>query len=137
MAPWLEPGPHDIRTTYVHLGLGSRAVPLPDFEFTPEHLERYDEMSAPDGGEGRLVSFGRHEGDWTSWERHPAGEEVVLVITGRVVLHQEIDDEVRQTELGPGQFVVNPPGVWHTADVVEPGDALFITPGLGTEHRPR
>ena len=26
---------------------------------------------------------------------------------------------------------------WHTADVHEPGSALFITPGRGTEHRPR
>jgi hypothetical protein len=27
--------------------------------------------------------------------------------------------------------------VWHTADVHAPADALFITPGLGTEHEPR
>jgi hypothetical protein len=27
--------------------------------------------------------------------------------------------------------------VWHTADVHEPGDAVFITPGRGTENRPR
>jgi hypothetical protein len=27
--------------------------------------------------------------------------------------------------------------VWHTADVHEPGDALFITPGQGTENVPR
>ena len=36
-----------------------------------------------------------------------------------------------------GERVLNPPGVWHTADVHEPGDALFITPGEGTEHKPR
>ena len=39
--------------------------------------------------------------------------------------------------LGLGEYVVNPPGAWHTADVVEPGSGLFITPGRGTTHRPR
>jgi hypothetical protein len=33
--------------------------------------------------------------------------------------------------------VINPPGVWHTATVYEPGQALFITAGRGTETRPR
>jgi hypothetical protein len=33
--------------------------------------------------------------------------------------------------------VVDPPGVWHTADVQEPGTALFVTPGHGTELEPR
>ena len=36
-----------------------------------------------------------------------------------------------------GLGVVNPAGVWHTADVHEPGDILSITPGRGTEHKPR
>ena len=27
-------------------------------------------------------------------------------------------------------------GVWHRAIVHEPGDALFVTAGLGTEHKP-
>jgi hypothetical protein len=39
--------------------------------------------------------------------------------------------------LQPGEAMVNPRGVWHTADVHEPGKGLFVTPGRGTEHRPR
>ena len=39
--------------------------------------------------------------------------------------------------LGPGDYAINPPGAWHTADVEEEAAALFITAGLGTEHRPR
>ena len=38
---------------------------------------------------------------------------------------------------GPARRLINPRGVWHTADVHEPGEGLFVTPGLGTEHRPR
>jgi hypothetical protein len=39
--------------------------------------------------------------------------------------------------LGPGDYAINPPGSWHTADVAEPVTALFITVGEGTSHRPR
>jgi hypothetical protein len=37
----------------------------------------------------------------------------------------------------PGQATINPKNVWHTVDVIEPGQLLFITPGIGTEHRTR
>ncbi len=43
----------------------------------------------------------------------------------------------RRVPLRAGQAVVNPPGVWHTADVTGEATALFITPGLDTDHRPR
>jgi hypothetical protein len=44
---------------------------------------------------------------------------------------------VRTIVLGLSEAVINPPGVWHTADVSGPCTALFITPGLRTETRPR
>ena len=72
---------------------------------------------------------------------HPKGHELVLLTAGRVVLVQELAEgsgvrEVR-LELGPGDTAINPPGVWHTADVREPATALFITAGEGTEQRAR
>jgi mannose-6-phosphate isomerase-like protein (cupin superfamily) len=81
--------------------------------------------------------MGRSAESWTTWERHPAGEEVVVLLSGRMDLIQRSDGAERRIHLIPGQAVVNPTGVWHTADVHEPGDALFITPGQGTEHEPR
>jgi hypothetical protein len=39
--------------------------------------------------------------------------------------------------LAPGQYAINEPGTWHTADVEGPATALFITAGWGTQHRPR
>jgi len=130
-------GAFDLSTTHVHLGLGARAVPLPDFAWTPEYLDAYGERFAADGDEGRLVAMGRNRESWPTWERHPAGEELVVLLSGRVDLIQRLDDGERRIALQPGQAVVNPPGVWHTADVHEPGDALFITPGRGTENIPR
>jgi uncharacterized cupin superfamily protein len=127
----------DLAQTFVHLGLGATATPIPDFEWTPEFLASYGAAHAGDGDEGRLVCITRQDATWDTWERHPVGEELVVVLSGRVDLIQEVGGEERRVTLGPGEAVVNPKGVWHTADVHEPGDGLFITPGRGTEHRPR
>jgi mannose-6-phosphate isomerase-like protein (cupin superfamily) len=127
----------DLSETHVHLGLGATAVPIPDFQWTPEFLESYATRFESDGDEGRIVCVVPQTATWDSWERHPAGDEVVVLLSGRVDLIQEIDGTERVIELRPGHAVVNPPGVWHTADVHEPGDGLFITPGRGTEHKPR
>lgn len=42
-----------------------------------------------------------------------------------------------RTELGAGEYAINPPGVWHIADGAEHATAIFITAGEETEHRPR
>jgi quercetin dioxygenase-like cupin family protein len=127
----------DLSTTHVHLGLGSRAIPIPDFQWNPEFLARYATDHAADGQEGRLVMIGAGDRDWTTWERHPAGEELVVVISGSVTVIQEIDGSEHRVDLGEGEAIVNPRNVWHTADISAPSHTLFITPGLGTEHRPR
>jgi mannose-6-phosphate isomerase-like protein (cupin superfamily) len=121
----------------IHLGLGARATPLRDFAWDPAYLTSYLERFAGDGDEGRLVAMFHQTASWTAWERHPAGEEVVLLLSGRADLLQQVDGEERRIALRPGQAVVNPTGVWHTADVHEPGDILTVTPGRGTDHKPR
>ena len=121
-------GAFDLHSTFVHLGLGSRAIPLADFSWDAEYLAGYDERFASDGAEGRLVILGEHRESWSSWERHPAGEELVVILSGRADLIQEIDGREHRIELGPGQAASSPPGAWHTSDVHEPGQSLFITP---------
>lgn len=130
-------GAFDLDRTYVHLGLGATAVGLPDFRWDRDYLDRYTAEHAGDGDDGRLVMIGASDKTWTSWERHPAGDEVVVLISGHTTLVQEIDGREYRVELRAGQAAINPKGVWHTADVHEPGQTLFITPGRGTEHRPR
>lgn len=124
----------DLAATPIHLGLGATATPLDDFEWSEEALDAYEARFASDGDDGRLVMIFDNGADWPTWERHPAGEEVVVLLSGRVDLVQWIDGEERVTPMAAGQAVVNPVGVWHTARVHEPGRALFITPGRGTEN---
>ncbi len=126
-----------LNKTFVHLGLGPIAVALPDFRWDQEYLEEYSRDFAADGAEGRLVCITPQTETWTSWERHPAGDEVVVLLSGKVDVVQDLPDGRRVVELLPGRAVINPRDVWHTSDVHEPGDALFITPGAGTQLKDR
>jgi quercetin dioxygenase-like cupin family protein len=129
--------PFDLASTVVHLGRGSTAVPFGAADWSLEWLERYQESFEADGEDGRMVCVFPQPQSWTTWERHPAGEEVVVLLSGRIDVIQEIDGVNRTVALRAGEAMINPRGVWHTADVHDPGEALFVTPGLGTEHRPR
>ena len=129
-----QTSPFRFDDSVLHLGPTSSTVVR---AFTWDQIGEYGAHFAADGAQGRLVTMGRQTESWTSWERHPAGEELVLLISGRVDLIQDLDGTEHRIELHPGDGVMNPPNVWHTSDVHEPGDALFVTPGQGTEHKPR
>lgn len=123
--------------SFVHLGLGASAVPQPPFDRI-EWYEAYGARHAEDGREGRLVAEHSFTEGWPSWEMHPHGAEVVICTAGEMVLTQEFPDgRIERTTLGKGDYAINPPGVWHIADVAEHATAIFITAGEGTEHRPR
>jgi mannose-6-phosphate isomerase-like protein (cupin superfamily) len=130
-------GPIDLTATPVHLGLGSRALAVDGFDWDAPVLEAYAAAVAEDGAEGRLVMVFEGGRSWDVWERHPAGDEVVICLSGRMTVIQEVDGESEPVALGPCQAMINPAGVWHTADVHEPVRFMTITPGRGTEHRPR
>lgn len=122
---------------FVHLGLGAKAEAQPPFDDMAWY-EAYEARTASDGAEGRLVSLYRFDADWESWEMHPHGDELVVCLGGAMTLHQERPDGMVDTvTLGVGDYAINPPGVWHTADVTGEATALFVTAGMGTEHRPR
>jgi hypothetical protein len=124
-------------TQFIHLGLGATADTLPPFTGM-EWYEAYGARAAADGAEGRLVSQYTFTESWTAWELHPAGAEVVICTHGAMVLIQETPGG-GQTEIAltAGDYAINPPGVWHTAEVAESATAIFITAGEGTTHRPR
>lgn len=129
---------NDLTTRPVHLGLGATAEVEPRFTGDFTWYDAYAERHRGDGREGRLVSMHTFDVSWSSWEMHPTGAEVVLCTAGTLIVHQEqADGTVKIVRLGVGQYAINPPGVWHTADVEGPSTALFITAGEGTQHRPR
>lgn len=122
----------------IHLGRGGTAAVEPAFTGTLDWYQTYCDRHASDSTEGRLVSMFTFGASWDMWEMHPNGSEVVLCTLGMLILHQETTDGGRRTIcLSPGEYAINEPGTWHTADVPTSATAVFITAGWGTEHRPR
>jgi hypothetical protein len=128
----------DIVTHPIHLGRGATAEAEPTFTGSMDWYAGYVARHNDDGPAGRLVSMHSFTKPWDMWEMHPNGSEVVICTAGTMTLHQEhADGTSESTSLGAGQYVINKPGTWHTADVEGTATALFITAGWGTQHRPR
>jgi quercetin dioxygenase-like cupin family protein len=86
--------------------------------------------------EGRVLSVFDYEGDWTWWERHPLGDELVYVLTGEVEFLLDDGDRQWSVVLLPGTGVIVPKDTWHSARVRKTSTVLFITPTPArTEHR--
>lgn len=83
-----------------------------------------------------LVSSYSFAESWRSWEKHPHGDELVMLMGGavRIIIQRDAENEIiRLDEVG--QYVIVPRDTWHTAQVDGPARLLFITPGEGTLHR--
>jgi len=85
---------------------------------------------------GRLMGMSGQKAGWDHWERHPAGDEILTLLSGELEIVLDTDRGEQRAVLRPGQTVIVPRGVWHRGIVKKPGDLMFMTPGSGTEHRP-
>jgi mannose-6-phosphate isomerase-like protein (cupin superfamily) len=122
----------DLAGTYVQLDDGPAAVAVRVDEDFWEKLESRPELRG-----GRLVGTFHNAADWDVSEMHPAGDEVVCLLSGGIDVVLEEEDGERLVALRPGTTCIVPRGVWHSANVHAPGDTLHITRGAGTQHRPR
>lgn len=121
-------------TTFVHFLDGARVETLPVSAHVWEELAAGNHASLD---EGRLMTAFSFAEPWSQWERHPAGEELVLLLSGAASVVFEESGAERVVHLSePGAFVLVPPNVWHTARTAVPTTMLFLTPGAGTQHRP-
>jgi len=134
-------GPFDLSEVPIHLGLQdgteSLAVPLHGFTFDGPSFEKYIAEHCPEGGCGRLIMIETTPTSWPVWECHTEGDEIVIVLEGAGEFIHETDGGERRTAVAAGSTMINPKGVWHTADVTSALKGVYITPIPGTEHRPR
>ncbi len=129
---------HSLKQRPVYLDPHGGAEVEPIFTGDMAWYQGFGERHGADGDGGRLVALHQFSKNWDVWEMHPNGHEVVICTEGEMTLIQEIDGEEKRTTLRDGDFAINPPGVWHTADCSGSGcSAVFITSGRGTEHRQR
>ena len=121
----------DVTATYVHLPDGGGAAAI---DCTPEFWSELASGRRHYGG--RMITAFTVARDMTHWERHPAGEEVLISIDATAEAVLEDAEGERTIALTPGSACIVPRGVWHRITVGEPGVVVFVTPGEGTEHRP-
>jgi oxalate decarboxylase/phosphoglucose isomerase-like protein (cupin superfamily) len=74
--------------------------------------------------------------EWVHWEMHPAGDEIVCLLSGAIDLILQEAEREWSLELRARAAGIIPRGVWHRAIVHTPSDVLFITRGAGTQLRP-
>ncbi|HEY1928315.1 MAG TPA: cupin domain-containing protein [Caulobacteraceae bacterium] len=121
----------DLEKTYLFIdgagGLVAQAVG-PDF---------WAEIAANPNAGNTMVSASEGRGDWTRWEMHPNGAEVLVILQGapRVWLEHP-DGRLEAVAAREGSTVIVPRGAWHRAECTEPYKILYITYGVGTTHRP-
>ena len=104
-------------------------------EVTPDLYERLDREYGEFTGHVLIASHA-FDDDWPTWEIHPSGDEIVVLVSGDVDLvlaGADGDDVIRMTE--PGTFAVVPQNTWHTARIRRHSVMMFVTPGEGTENR--
>ena len=131
-----SPGPYRLDGTPIHLG-DRGALPINGFGFDGPSFEHYVNTHTSDAEPGRLMMIEVSPVDWGMWECHTLADEVVHVLEGEVTFIQETAAGETRIDVRAGDTVINPRGVWHTADVREPMRAIYLTPCRGTEHRSR
>ncbi len=89
-----------------------------------------------DGFKGcELIACHNFDQDWPTWEAHPNGDEVVMLLSGKAELVLQLAEGEQSVTLEEaGAFVIVPKNVRHTARISEQAKMLFITPGEGTEN---
>ena len=109
------------------LGVDSVAV-------SPDIYQRLDEDYL--GFKGHtLISSHSFSESWPTWERHPAGDELVYLLSGEAELVLRTPDGEQSIHLdSPGSYVLVPRNTWHTTRIRNAAEMLFITPGEGTEN---
>ena len=125
---------HDLQEAFVVVAPDQSATVEPRDPTLYARLDKdYNDFKAH-----QLVSCHEFDSDWGVWEIHPNGDEVVLLMSGRVTLVLDLaDGESSVTLEEPGSYVIVPRDTWHTARTEVPTRVLFMTPGEGTRNETR
>jgi mannose-6-phosphate isomerase-like protein (cupin superfamily) len=129
----LDSKPFSLASTYLRLRPDASVEPLPvDATFwqrlaTGQFGTFHNEY---------LVTSHAFETDWSMWEMHPKGDEIVCLLSGSVTFVLERVGGNQAVDLEEsGAYIIVPRGTWHTAKTRGASRMLFITAGEGTQHR--
>jgi mannose-6-phosphate isomerase-like protein (cupin superfamily) len=126
--------------TYVFLEDGGRAPTVPGGDAFWRELvsgaPRSPGVRRVAEGDGWLAVIAPMTADAPTSEMHPAGDELLVLLSGEVDVVLEALGGDRVVGLAAGTACIVPRGTWHRQVVHTPGDLLAVTYGKGTQHRP-
>lgn len=138
-----EPGrdAFELASTYTFLEDGGAAPLVPTDEAFWKDLMSGNPQT-PDAlrvatGSGWLVAKYRIAEDNRAWEMHPAGDELLVMLSGQMAVVLEQGGKETVVEVPEGKACIVPRGTWHRQVVRSPGEYLGATYGKGTQHRAR
>jgi mannose-6-phosphate isomerase-like protein (cupin superfamily) len=128
------PRAHHLESTYIRLRGDASTELLPVDDTFWERIAR-GELGSFHGE--FLIASNNFSEDWSVWEMHPHGDELVCLVSGAVTFVLDIEGIERTVTLDrAGAYVLVPQGTWHTARTSTSSCMIFVTPGEGTQHRP-
>lgn len=129
----IQAGPYNLSSTYLRLRSDVSVEPL-TVDDTFWHRVVTGQLGTFHNE--YLVTSHAFDSDWSTWEMHPNGDEIVCLLSGAVtfILEQEGENEAIELKES-GAYAIVPKGIWHTARVGMPSRMIFITAGEGTQHR--
>jgi mannose-6-phosphate isomerase-like protein (cupin superfamily) len=68
------------------------------------------------------------------WERHTAGDELLLVLAGESLLTVVEGDSTFSQSFSAGHLAIVPQGRWHSNEATDGVTFLYMTPAEGNEH---
>lgn len=83
-----------------------------------------------------LVTEFSFSDDWTQWELHPSGDELVYLLTGAAELWLETAAGIQCLPMQAPAAALIPAHCWHRVTTRQLCRMLFITYGEGTQHKP-
>jgi mannose-6-phosphate isomerase-like protein (cupin superfamily) len=123
----IQPGRRiDLTREVVGIGRSDRRAQLVDQPGGPP--QRIDGFTV---GAPEITGDAPHDG-----EMHPDGDELLYMLSGAVTVTLELAEGDCLVDLGAGDAVVVPKGVWHQITMREPGQLIHITPGPNGDARP-
>jgi quercetin dioxygenase-like cupin family protein len=78
----------------------------------------------------------RRSHEETAWQRPPDGDELLYLISAAVTVSLELPEGDRTVDLGAGDALIVPQGIWHRVTLRESGRLVHVTPGPNGDHRP-
>ena len=102
----------------------------PEMAWTGEGADAFAEVAPCRDG---AIYVGHYSGH-SEWEQHPAGDEVVMVLSGSTTVVLWTGTAEERVTLGPQELLVVPQGQWHRFEGSSNLQVLTITP-QPTNHR--